>query len=469
MRGTPVLSLSVGFNLGLAGFFKSPNFFLASAHALGSWLGWSFDTPLLKLVLPLGISFYTFETISYIVDVYQGRTRAVRSLLDYALYIMFFPHLVAGPIVRPRDFLPQLRCEKHFSWTRMQLGVQLFLLGLFKKAVIADYLATIADPIFKSPSLYGTSAVWLGVLAYAGQIYCDFSGYSDMAVGVAHTLGFKLPCNFRAPYLAANITDFWRRWHISLSTWLRDYLYVPLGGNRNGTWATYRNLLLTMLLGGLWHGANWTFVAWGLYHGVLLALHRAWPCKELGGGWRRPVATAATFLLVCVGWVFFRAQSFTDAGTVLTRMFGASSGQVLVPLTVLLAGASLATILLGNLLSMLARGRNLWSRIPAPVMGAALACFLALALSLLSEDGYAFIYFQFGGQNAAGACPREAQPQGARLGSRLFRADPAGRRPPPGLPLAAPALSDGRRAHRAGDRLPAAGRDPVRQLAVPLH
>jgi alginate O-acetyltransferase complex protein AlgI len=390
-----LLILSISFNLGLLAFFKYANFFLASAGALGAWLGWSFNPPRLELVLPLGISFYTFETISYIVDVYQGRTRAVRSLLDYALYIMFFPHLVAGPIVRPRDFLPQLQSKKHFSWTRMQLGVQLFLLGLFKKAVIADYLATIADPIFKSPSLYGTSAVWLGVLAYAGQIYCDFAGYSDMAVGAAHMLGFKLPCNFRAPYLAANITDFWRRWHISLSTWLRDYLYVPLGGNRHGTWATYRNLMLTMLLGGLWHGANWTFVAWGLYHGVLLAVHRAWPWKEIGGVWLRPLSTAATFLCVCVGWVFFRAQTFADAGTVLTRLFGASDGQVLVPLTVLLAGLCLALIVLGNMIGTLERGRKLWQRVPAPVLGAALACFLALALSLMSEDGYAFIYFQF--------------------------------------------------------------------------
>jgi alginate O-acetyltransferase complex protein AlgI len=390
-----LVTLSVTFNLGLLAFFKYTNFFLTSAHAVGSSLGWSFNTPLLNLVLPLGISFYTFETISYIVDVYHGRIKAVRSLLDYALYIMFFPHLVAGPIVRPRDFLPQLQSKMRFSWTRMQLGVQLFHVGLFKKAVIADYLATIADPIFKDPSLYGTSAVWLGVLAYAGQIYCDFSGYSDMAVGVAHMLGFKLPSNFRAPYLAANITDFWRRWHISLSTWLRDYLYVPLGGNRHGTWATYRNLLLTMLLGGLWHGANWTFVAWGLYHGVLLALHRAWPWKDRGGIWLRPFSTAATFLSVSVGWVFFRAQTFSDAGTILTRMAGAPDGQVLVPLSVLLVATCLAFILLGNLAGALTEGRKLWLRVPAPVMGVALACFLALALSLMSEDGYAFIYFQF--------------------------------------------------------------------------
>src|SRR5262245_57764182 len=318
---------SISFNLALLGFFKYVNFFLDNAQALGGWLGWSLPLPHLDLILPLGISFYTFETISYIVDVYLGRTKPVHNPLDYALYIMFFPHLIAGPIVRPRDLLPQLQRENRFSWARMQLGVQFFLLGLFKKAAIADFLATIADPIFKEPHLYASGAVWLGVLAYAVQIYCDFSGYSDMAVGTAHMLGFKLPCNFRMPYLAANITDFWRRWHISLSSWLRDYLYVPLGGNRHGTWATYRNLLLTMLLGGLWHGAAWTFVAWGLLHGVLLAVHRAWPWKDAGGVWLRPFGVATTLLCVCIGWVFFRAQSFGDAWTILSAMFGIVDGR----------------------------------------------------------------------------------------------------------------------------------------------
>src|SRR5262245_19119751 len=311
-RGLLVLSITT--NLSLLAFFKYANFFLDSVHGCAGWLGWHYTSPALELILPLGISFYTFETISYIVDVYQGRTKAERSLLDYALYIMFFPHLIAGPIVRPRDFLPQLKLRKLFSYGRFYVGLKLFLLGLVKKAVLADQLAGVVEPVFKDPEAFGSAAVWLAVLCYAMQIYCDFSGYSDMARGIAHTLGYKLPANFNLPYLAANITDFWRRWHISLSSWLRDYLYIPLGGNRNGVAQTYRNLILTMLLGGLWHGASWTFVAWGLYHGVLLALHRVCPRPRWTGHvLLRPFAVAGTFLLVCVGWVFFRAQNFADA------------------------------------------------------------------------------------------------------------------------------------------------------------
>src|SRR5262249_10424939 len=226
-----------------------------------------------------------------------------------AVYILFFPHLVAGPIVRPQEFLPQLKYEKRWSWSRHLLGLRIFLIGLFKKAVIADNLAPVADAVFASPWNFGTLAIWLGVLCYSVQIYCDFSGYSDMAVGLAHTLGFKLPANFRMPYLARDISEFWRRWHLTLSTWLRDYLYIPLGGNRRGEGATYRNLILTMFLGGLWHGAAWTFAVWGLYHGLLLALHKAirlpdwrwWPALQ-------PLFCLGTFLSVSVGWVFFRAQ-----------------------------------------------------------------------------------------------------------------------------------------------------------------
>jgi alginate O-acetyltransferase complex protein AlgI len=384
-----LLIFSVSFNLGLLAFFKYTDFFLSSA-------GWllNFDPPLLRVVLPLGISFYTFETISYIVDVYRGRIRAVRQPLEYALYIMFFPHLIAGPIVRPRDFLPQLQRSKRFSWARMQLGVQIFLLGLFKKAVIADFLATVADPVFKTPAAYNSAAAWLAVLAYAGQIYCDFSGYSDMAIGSAHMLGFKLPNNFNMPYLAANIADFWRRWHISLSTWLRDYLYVPLGGNRHSSLATYRNLLLTMLLGGLWHGANWTFVAWGLYHGLLLAAHRLWPWKERFTR-LRPLGIAATFLAVCIGWVFFRAQTFGDAGTLLRLMAWPTDGLSIVPTTMVLCWACLSLILLGHMFGTLAKRGTFWDRVPAPVMGAALACFLILTMLLMSDDGAGFIYFNF--------------------------------------------------------------------------
>jgi alginate O-acetyltransferase complex protein AlgI len=393
-----LLILSIGANLGLLAFFKYVNFFLDTTFSALSLFGWESSKPSLfeNVILPLGISFYTFETISYIVDVYQGRIKAVRNLLDYALYIMFFPHLVAGPIVRPRDFLPQIRQRKRFNWDRFQLGVQYFLVGLFKKAVIADHLARLVDPVFADPAAYGSSAVWLAVLAYAVQIYCDFSGYSDMAIGVAHTFGFKLPFNFNMPYLAANITDFWRRWHISLSSWLRDYLYVPLGGNRHGRWATYRNLLLTMLLGGLWHGANWTFVAWGLYHGALLALHRAIPLPRwLSSVFFRPVCIAFTFLSVCVGWVFFRAQTFTDAALILKRMFLPVLGQNLESPLVMVGLACFLAIVLGHLIGRFVNLKKVERWLPAPALGFGLACFLLLAQVMFPEDGKAFIYFQF--------------------------------------------------------------------------
>jgi alginate O-acetyltransferase complex protein AlgI len=392
-----LLAGSITINLSLLGFFKYANFFLDSAgHVLG-FFEVSFSRPTLEIILPLGISFYTFETISYITDVYLGRTRAVRDPLDYAIFILFFPHLVAGPIVRPRDFLPQLRREKRFDWERAHLGARLFLLGFIKKSIIADHLGElVADPVFASPGTFGSSAIWLGVFAYAIQIYGDFSGYSDMGIGLAHLFGFKLPANFHYPYLSANIAEFWRRWHISLSSWLRDYLFIPLGGSRNGTAKTYRNLIIVMLLGGLWHGASWTFVIWGFYHGMLLALHRAipWP-RFLGRAIVRPLCVVGTFLLVCVGWVFFRAPTLSGAGTIIARMAWPTEGTRLVPSLAALVLLSLAYTLAGHLLGTRVDVIRTERRLPAPVMGAALACILALAMVLLPEGSRAFIYFQF--------------------------------------------------------------------------
>ncbi len=391
-----LLVLSVSTNLGLLACFKYANFFLDSTTGALGLFGFEVRKPVLEIILPLGISFYTFETISYIVDVYQGKIKPVRNLLDYALYIMFFPHLIAGPIVRPRDFLPQLRRWKRWNWDRMQLGAQFFLIGLFKKAVIADHLATVADPIFADPSAWATPAVWLGVLCYAGQIYCDFSGYSDMAVGLAHTLGFRLPNNFNMPYFAANITEFWRRWHMSLSSWLRDYLYIPLGGNRFGEWATYRNLLLTMLLGGLWHGASWTFVAWGLFHGLLLALHRALKLPAwLRTAAFRPLCVLGTFLAVCVGWVFFRAQTFADAGVILARMVWPAEGQMVAEIAAAASIAFLLLIFLCHLIGTFVDLRRVERWLPAPALGATLAGLVLFAQLLMPQDGKAFIYFQF--------------------------------------------------------------------------
>lgn len=390
------LALSISTNLGLLVFFKYFNFFLGNLDAVLTPMGLSVAALRLDLVLPLGISFYTFETISYIVDVYLGKVRAVQSPLEYALYIMFFPHLIAGPIVRSHDFLPQLRRPKRFSWERMQVGAQLFTLGLFKKAIIADHLATLVDPVFAQPGVYSSAAVWLAVLAYAGQIYCDFSGYSDMALGLAHTLGFHLPINFNMPYFAANISEFWQRWHISLSTWLRDYLYIPLGGNRGSRWQTCRNLMITMLLGGLWHGASWTFLFWGFYHGALLVVHRLIPWPQwFSHPWMKPLRVATTFLSVAIGWVFFRAVTWEVAVEILHRLFQTAAG-----ITFDAAGWRVGPLLLGLLFvsHLLGTGFRVerWRPwIPAPAYGVALGLLLVLAFVLFPATEKAFIYFQF--------------------------------------------------------------------------
>jgi len=391
-----LVGASVTANLSFLAYFKYANFFLTNAESLLGHLGIPWGRSTLAIVLPLGISFYTFEAISYVVEVYQRRIRAVRNPLDYALYIMFFPHLIAGPIVRPRDFLPQLQRRKRWDWDRLQLGVQFFLVGLFKKAVLADHLAAAVDPIFTGPGRWGSGAVWLAALAYAGQVYCDFSGYSDMAVGLAHMFGFKLPANFRRPYFAVGLADFWRRWHISLSTWLRDYLYVPLGGSRGGRWGTYRNLLVTMLLGGLWHGANWNCILWGGYNGLLLALGRAVPLpRRLQAAAWRPLLATATFLAVCFGLVIFRSPTLGDAADALVRLVRPARGLALDPAVAGTAIACLAALFIEHLAGALLDVKRIERRLPAPALAAALAALLLLTLVLLPEDGKSFIYFQF--------------------------------------------------------------------------
>lgn len=389
-----LVALSVIVNLSILAAFKYAAFALGSAQSVTHWLGWEVSLPVVKMILPLGISFYTFEAISYVVDVYRRQIEAVRRPLDYALYILFFPHLVAGPVVRPGEFLPQLSRPKRFDWQRCQLGARLFLIGLFKKVVIADSVAACIDPVFSAPGSFGTVALWLAVLGYAVQIYCDFSGYTDMALGIAHTLGFKLPPNFDAPYLATSPADFWRRWHMSLSRWLRDYLYLPLGGNRHGRWRTMFNLFVVMLLGGLWHGANWTFVIWGAYHGALLAIQRATP-KSWGEAIPRPFAIGSTFLAICVGWIFFRAQTLADAWTILRRLFVPSLGTSLDFEARAIVLMALAGTFVGHVLHRYRlTPRFVWG-LPAPVAGAALAMLFTLTLLLMPGDGKAFIYFQF--------------------------------------------------------------------------
>lgn len=313
------LIFSIIFSLSILGFFKYANFFMWNWNLM---VEGNFQP--LDIILPVGISFYTFQSISYIADVYKGTIKPTRSWLEYLFFLSYFPALVAGPIVRADYFLPQLKSNKHATSNEMYAGLWLVLLGLIKKAVIADYLAQFNDLIFQSPTGYNGLETLMGVVGYVMQIYCDFSGYSDMAIGISAIMGFKLNINFNFPYKSKNLTDFWRRWHISLSTWLRDYLYIPLGGNRKGVFRTYLNNFLTMLIGGLWHGAAWKFIIWGGMHGIGLALHKAskpwldklpsiWPINALS--W------AVTMIYVALLFVFFRADSYSDSLLIIKNIF----------------------------------------------------------------------------------------------------------------------------------------------------
>ena len=317
-----LLWTSIAVNLIFLGIFKYFNFFIDTFDALIQPFGWRIDT--LNILLPIGISFYTFETISYVVDVYRGIAQPAKSLLDYAIFISFFPRLVAGPIMRAREFLPQLDHGVNINLDNLVEGFQLFMRGLLKKLVVADNVAIMVDQIYRSPSVFSSSTIWLGVFAYSVQILCDFSGYTDMARGVGRMLGFELPRNFDLPYTSQSITEFWQRWHISLSTWLRDYLYIPLGGNRKGNFRTYVNLMITMLLGGLWHGASWNFVLWGGLHGVYLSLERiVFHKKPTESPWNSLLAWARAifiFGLVSVTWVPFRSPNWETTLLVFRKL-----------------------------------------------------------------------------------------------------------------------------------------------------
>ncbi len=398
-----LLTISLTANLGLLAYFKYANFFLDSLREAMRAMGSETSLPVLNVILPIGISFYTFEAINYTVDVYRRRIPAERNLAHFLLFITFFPHLVAGPIVRSRDFLPQIRRTKRWDSARMHLGVQYFLIGLFKKLAIADRMAAFADPVFAQPGQYGSYAVWIATLAYAIQIYCDFSGYTDMAIGCAHMLGYKLSPNFNLPYCARNVSEFWRRWHISLSSWLRDYLFIPLGGSRGTAWRTNMNLMITMTLGGLWHGASWTFVVWGALHGGLLIAHRGLRTvmAKLPSAERlllSPGGTAArvltTLACVCVGWVFFRATSFGTALEMIRRLSWPHEGLSSPAPT----DSFWATLVLGGVCQTLSY-HGVWTklvaRLPEPVLGFTYATALSLSLLLASEASQPFVYFQF--------------------------------------------------------------------------
>ncbi len=311
-----LLWLSLAINLGILFSFKYYNFLRENLQVIFSHLSESLIIPEHSWLLPVGISFYTFQTLSYTIDVYRGQQKAETNFFNFALYVSFFPQLVAGPIERSTNLLPQFLEKHEFDYQRIRSGLLLILLGLFKKIVIADRFAVYADQIFDNPGAYSGMAVILGIVFFSFQIYCDFSGYTDIAIGSARVLGYRLMDNFKGPYFTKSIRNFWRHWHISLSTWFRDYVYLPLGGNRVGSYKLYRNLVIVFLVTGLWHGANWTFVAWGLFHGLFLIIER------LGFGdflKKLPsfLQVTYTFLLVSLGWVFFRASSMTDAFLVL--------------------------------------------------------------------------------------------------------------------------------------------------------
>jgi D-alanyl-lipoteichoic acid acyltransferase DltB (MBOAT superfamily) len=397
-----ILALAVSFDLGLLAYFKYAGFLVASAENFLSRLGIEGSSSLVAAALPVGISFYTFMAISYVVDTYRRQLEPA-PFLRFAAYLSFFPHLVAGPIVRGSELLPQLERPRDPRRVDTARACFLILSGLFLKVVIANHLAThIVDDVFADPGRHSSLEVLVAVYAYATQIFADFCGYTNIAIGVALLLGFDFPQNFDAPYTAVSLQDFWRRWHMTLSRWLRDYVYIPLGGNRGGRVSTYRNLLLTMLLGGLWHGAAWTFVAWGGIHGAGLACERfLGDRRRADGRARRDSALARwagrllTFNIVCFAWIFFRADSFASAGQVIERLFTAwSAPSPLVTSSVvlaILAGVGSQFIGAGAYASVL-RG---FQRLPLAGQAACVSVGLVLVDALGPPGVAPFIYFRF--------------------------------------------------------------------------
>ncbi len=402
------LFLSLVGNLGFLATFKYFNFFAESLNAAAAYRDIQLNIPLLRVALPVGISFYTFQSMSYTIDIYRRQLEPVRSPLGFLTFVAFFPQLVAGPIVRARQFLPQLETVPSLSESKGAEGLYRIGIGLMKKVVIADLLAVnLVQRVFESPEVYTSAELLFGVYGFALQIYCDFSAYSDIAIGSAMLLGLELPENFDHPYRAVNLRDFWKRWHLSLSTWLRDYLYIPLGGSREEGWRTYKNVLITMLLGGLWHGAGWTFVAWGALHGVGISATRAWQrfraqsypySQEAQWSASRFVGSFIglffTFHFVCLAWVFFRAQTFGQAWAVLRGIAAGSAGTAnITPLIwgVLALGA--VTHFIPN--KLITRGGELYARSPAILQACVFfAAIVGVRLAARTEI-VPFVYFQF--------------------------------------------------------------------------
>jgi alginate O-acetyltransferase complex protein AlgI len=399
-RRSALLLTSLGVNLGLLAYFKYAGFMLQNFVWLAGRLGIDFHPAAPDIILPLGISFYTFQTLSYTISIYRRELEPSQSLLDFALFVTFFPQLVAGPIVRARDFIPQLEAPRRANARQLGWGLALMNFGLFEKVVLSDaLLAPVADRVYGSPYAAGALDAWIGTLAFTFQIFFDFAGYSSCAIGAALCLGFVLPENFRFPYASVGFSDFWRRWHVSLSTWLRDYLYISLGGNRSTTVRTYCNLSITMLLGGLWHGASWNFVIWGALHGFYLVVERSLKSLFADSAFASTrlfqfFAGLGTFLLVAITWVFFRAQDLAHASELIATMASTAPGklleanQIITVCTVLVVTLFMHTALRNSELE------RVFDRLPTWLKGPVLALPI-LCLFLVPGDNRAFLYFQF--------------------------------------------------------------------------
>lgn len=395
-----LVTVGIVLNLLALGYFKYANFGVDSFNAMLSAFG---GVPLewTPILLPIGLSFFIFHAISYLVDIYRKEAQPTRNLIDFAAFIALFPHLIAGPVLRYHLLAEQFRSRTH-TFEKFSQGALRFMVGFCKKVLIADSISPLADAMFALPNPTAADA-WLGVLAYTLQIYFDFSGYSDMAIGLALMIGFKFPENFNHPYISRSITEFWRRWHISLSSWLREYLYISLGGNRKGVLRTYFNLFITMVLGGLWHGSNWTFVLWGVWHGGILALERYMGSKKL---WKPlpPILTIpGTFILVMIGWVLFRAHNVGSAFEVYAGMFGLNGFMLSDALAYQVTGLQLVTMLIGLILIFVGpwwmdRQTKLEFGGVMRVTGVTLVViplFMLAALRLAAQDYSPFLYFQF--------------------------------------------------------------------------
>jgi len=419
MSGAPagrrrlLLILSLVTNLGILGFFKYFDFFVDSAASVLAGVGLEPNLPVLSIILPVGISFYTFQTLSYTIDVYRRRIEPTQDFLVFAVYVSYFPQLVAGPIERASHLLPQFSAARRVDAQALSSGALLILIGLARKVLIADGVAGHVEDIFSDPSGIPATKLVLGILLFGLQIYGDFAGYTDIARGVSRLLGIDLMVNFNHPYFAQSVTDFWRRWHVSLSTWLRDYLYIPLGGNRGGRWRTYRNLLVTMLLGGLWHGAAWTFVVWGAIHGLALIVHKVWSDWRSGSraksstslpidiGWVRYVSSrllawGLTFATVSLAWLFFRAPTVESAWEMLSGIAGLRGGLMPSDLNLWAKFVGMTTLLmLIDIPQAIAKDHTVFLRWPWPLRGLFYAALVLLIIVLRPGEQTPFIYFQF--------------------------------------------------------------------------